>query len=88
MQVNRSIKTININESYLEHPSFKQLFSTEWIKNLREKLIQYLSSIIDDDSQSKLYRVYAMLVKQNGGEQFSFENEDDFSNELSEQINF
>ena len=29
-----------------------------------------------------------MLVKQNGGEQFSFENEDDFSNELSEQINF
>jgi LisH domain-containing protein ARMC9 len=69
----------------IDHPSFKQLFSTEWIKNLKEKLLQYLSNTIAEDS-SDLSKIYASSKKPKSDD-FNFDPDEGIPEELIEQIN-
>lgn len=72
----------------IDHPSFKQLFSTEWIKNLREKLSQFLSKVVSNsDDMSSLALIYSEHFKKQNKGDFNFEPDDAINEEVLEQIN-
>ena len=73
----------------IDHPSFKQLFSTEWIKNLKEKLNDFLTTVISNsDIRSNLARIYTNHIKNPNKGDFNFEPEEEvISEEVIEQIN-
>jgi hypothetical protein len=69
-----------------DHPSFKQLFSTEWIKNLKDKLLQFLENLISTSDETRLAKIYMAGLNKKDKDDFEFED-DNLNEEMAEQIN-
>jgi hypothetical protein len=69
-----------------DHPSFKQLFTTEWIKNLKDKLHQFLSDTITTNDETRLAKIYNAGLNRDKADDFNFED-DGLNEEMVEQIN-
>ena len=46
-----------------DHPSFRQIFTKEWIVDVRNKLTAFLSSIGGNDKPPLLYQMYVNYMK-------------------------
>jgi hypothetical protein len=53
----------------LEHPSFKHIFTKEWLAELRSKLDAFLPSVFQNEGNLLLFQMYQVFVKgpQEGG---------------------
>lgn len=71
----------------VDHPSFKQLFSTEWIDNLKEKLADFLgNAVATNDHPSDLARIYYFGLDKGKKEDFDFGDDEGINEEAAEQI--
>lgn len=84
--------------SPMEHPSFKMLFTRNWVNELKDKILKFLKNNSPSPSQPMLlqmYKAYAGLKKdskkgQSGGKQLLKENESsmhDYEEQISQLMN-
>ena len=70
----------------IEHPSFKQLFTMDWIKSLREKLIEFLYSQVNTSDETRLALIFEQGLKRESSQEIDIEDER-LNEEMVEQIN-
>ena len=76
----------------VEHPSFKHIFTKNWITDVRSKLVQLLKSLYPANQLPILYQMYEMYIK-NGAkgspnkEYLHAENDKERDKEIQEYVN-